>query len=133
MEFEAKLFAVFQYLCYKGDKKFFREKVPQSESQCGLDYGIDRIKWLTTNKSWIQGGEVTEPCLLLGSCMVMFRQVIPVTLAFECHFFPVLSNFIKACKKNGGRVVPSPLLCNIIVLPVLVTYSTFAAETFALK
>mmetsp|Transcript_35793 Transcript_35793/g.86585 ORF Transcript_35793/g.86585 Transcript_35793/m.86585 type:complete len:438 (+) Transcript_35793:394-1707(+) len=120
MKFKAKskLISVFRLLPQKADRTLFRGKIPESEIQCWLDYVIEGIRGLTTNKSWIQSGHVADAWLLLEPCQFMFCHGVPVVLAFESEFFQVLSSFIKVRKESDGRAMPSTRLCNQIALLV---------------
>jgi len=115
---KSKLISVFRLLPQKADRTLFRGKIPESEIQCWLDYVIEGIRGLTTNKSWIQSGHVADAWLLLEPCQFMFCHGVPVVLAFESEFFQVLSSFIKVRKESDGRAMPSTRLCNQIALLV---------------
>mmetsp|Transcript_35799 Transcript_35799/g.86595 ORF Transcript_35799/g.86595 Transcript_35799/m.86595 type:complete len:438 (+) Transcript_35799:394-1707(+) len=131
MKFKAKskLISVFRLLPQKADRTLFRGKIPESEIQCWLDYVIEGIRGLTTNKSWIQSGHVADAWLLLEPCQFMFCHGVPVVLAFESEFFQVLSSFIKVRKESDGRAMPSTRLCNKIALLVSTAF-TFSISGF---
>eukprot|EP00526_Cylindrotheca_closterium_P011848 CAMPEP_0113647236 /NCGR_PEP_ID=MMETSP0017_2-20120614/24995_1 /TAXON_ID=2856 /ORGANISM="Cylindrotheca closterium" /LENGTH=487 /DNA_ID=CAMNT_0000559263 /DNA_START=77 /DNA_END=1540 /DNA_ORIENTATION=+ /assembly_acc=CAM_ASM_000147 len=112
-----KIHDFFGYLAENADKDLFREKIPESEIRCWMNYVIQEIKQLTTNKSWIQTGDSMGACVL-QPFQTMFMHAVPVALAFETGFFQVLSNFVKARKAGANREMPSQRICNILASAV---------------
>ncbi|CAJ1956015.1 unnamed protein product [Cylindrotheca closterium] len=94
------------WLALNADEKLFREKIPKSIIRIWLDFTIEELRRLSTDRNWIAKGELNDiDGAILVQCLPLFHHVVPVVVAFQSGFFEALASFIKA-SQGTDRALP---------------------------
>ncbi|CAJ1967180.1 unnamed protein product [Cylindrotheca closterium] len=109
-------------LAQYADNRVFRQCVPESEIRAWLNYTIEEIQKLSTNRNWISTGNLQQhDAFVLNPCISMMMHAVPTVMVFESDFFQVLAEFVRA-RKADGRALPSTDICETITLIVSNAY-----------